>query len=362
MPAMRKTSTQERRIRERLKKRNEILDAAESVFRSKGFLMATTDDIANISGISVGTIYNFFGSKQALHEEMLVRMGERLLEDFQAYIVKANTKEASIEPFIRFRVAYYEQYLPLFQLFSVDWPEGTAPVPIEEDSRAAQLYRTYIARAGDWIAEKMGCAERDRVGLALALEGTIHTFIGFWSRPNDPDSMNRMIDAIESTFSGSAGSRGMDAVALIPRERIEESPRQREIQISRIDRRRLRELLVVARTFIGGEPPSHLTELEEELSRARIVEPVNIPPDLVTMNTRVHLEELETGIRRIRALVYPADLERSPENVSILDPLGARLLGRRIGDAFAVPASRGERNHRIAGIAYQPETAGDFHL
>lgn len=325
-------------------------------------MMATTDNIADVSGISVGTIYNFFGNKQSLHEEMLIRMGERLLGDFQSQVLEACSNNHGIEPLIRFRVANYEQYLPLFQLFSVDWPEGTAPVSFEENSRAAQLYRTYIARAGDWISEKIGCADRDRVGLALALEGTIHTFIGFWSRPNDPDSMNRMIEAIENTFSGSAGSRGMDFLAPIPQEIVEDNLRQREIQISRIDRRRLRELLVVAKTFIGGEPPLHLSELQEELNRARIVEPASIPPDLVTMNTRIHLEEAETGIQRIRTLVYPADLERSPENVSILDPLGARLLGHRIGDVFGISAKREEKRYRIAGIDYQPEAAGDFHL
>jgi regulator of nucleoside diphosphate kinase len=362
MPAIRKTTTRERRTRERLKKRNDILDAAESVFRSKGLMMATTDDIADVSGISVGTIYNFFGNKQSLHEEMLIRMGERLLGDFQSQVLEARSDNHGIEPLIRFRVANYEQYLPLFQLFSVDWPEGSAPLPIEEDSRAVHLYRTYIARAGDWISEKIGCPDRDRVGLALALEGTIHTFIGFWSRPTDPDSMNRMIEAIENTFSGSAGSRGMDSTAPTLQLPVDDKPRQREIQISRIDRRRLKELLVVAKTFIGGDLPLHLTELEEELSRARIVEPASIPPDLVTMNTRVHLEEVDAGIQRIRTLVYPADQERSPENISILDPLGARLLGRRIGDAFGISGGQGEKKYRIAGIAYQPEAAGDFHL
>lgn len=362
MPSIRKTTTRERRTRERLKKRNEILDAAESVFRSKGLMMATTDDIADVSGISVGTIYNFFGNKQSLHEEMLIRMGERLLGDFQSQVLESHSDHKSIEPLIRFRVAHYEQYLLLFQLFSVDWPEGSAPLPLDENSRAVQLYRTYIARAGDWISEKTGCADRDRVGLALALEGTIHTFIGFWSRPSDPDSMNRMIEAIEKTFSGSAGSRGMDSTALTLQNPVEDNLRQREIQISRIDRGRLKELLVVAKTFIGGNLPFHLIELDEELNRARIVEPASIPPDLVTMNTRVHLEEIETGIQCIGALVYPADLERSPENVSILDPLGARLLGRRTGDAFGIPGGRGEKKYRIAGIAYQPEAAGDFHL
>jgi TetR/AcrR family fatty acid metabolism transcriptional regulator len=55
-------------IREQLveARRNQILDAAIQVFVEKGFHRATTKEIANTAGVSEGTIYNYFDSKEDL--------------------------------------------------------------------------------------------------------------------------------------------------------------------------------------------------------------------------------------------------------------------------------------------------------
>jgi AcrR family transcriptional regulator len=65
-------------IREQLieARRNQILDAAASVFAEKGFHRATTKEIASAAGVSEGTIYNYFDSKA----DLLIGIMSRLVE------------------------------------------------------------------------------------------------------------------------------------------------------------------------------------------------------------------------------------------------------------------------------------------
>lgn len=49
----------------------EILDAALAVFGESGFARAKIDDVAKLAGVSKGTVYLYFESKEALFREMV---------------------------------------------------------------------------------------------------------------------------------------------------------------------------------------------------------------------------------------------------------------------------------------------------
>jgi AcrR family transcriptional regulator len=55
-------------------RRTQILDAAAQVFAEKGFHRATTREIAGVAGISEGTIYNYFNSKESLLFGIMFRL------------------------------------------------------------------------------------------------------------------------------------------------------------------------------------------------------------------------------------------------------------------------------------------------
>jgi TetR/AcrR family fatty acid metabolism transcriptional regulator len=76
-------------IREQLieARRNQILDAAATVFAEKGFHPATTKEIAKAAGVSEGTIYNYFANKADLLIGMITRLAE--LEHLDEELVQA---------------------------------------------------------------------------------------------------------------------------------------------------------------------------------------------------------------------------------------------------------------------------------
>jgi AcrR family transcriptional regulator len=63
----------DRREREKEQRRNSIIDAAETLFFSKGFAHTTMDDISGATELSKGTLYLYFKSKEELYFAIILR-------------------------------------------------------------------------------------------------------------------------------------------------------------------------------------------------------------------------------------------------------------------------------------------------
>ena len=87
-----------------------------------------------------------------------------------------------------------------------------------------------------------------------------------------------------------------------------------------------------------------------------------MPHDVVTMNSRVQLVDLDTGEAMTYTLVFPDDADLRQGKISVLAPIGTAMLGYRVGDTFEWRVPAGLRRLKIEAILYQPEAAGDYHL
>lgn len=131
-----------------------------------------------------------------------------------------------------------------------------------------------------------------------------------------------------------------------------------QITVSSLDLHRLEQLLESLST---EELASHASLLEE-LERAQIVEPEEVPPTLVTMNSTVRFRTEPDGKEFERTLVYPGSADGSPERVSVLAPIGSAMLGLSVGDSIDWPVPRGgSMTVRVMEILYQPEASGELH-
>ena len=103
--------------------------------------------------------------------------------------------------------------------------------------------------------------------------------------------------------------------------------------------------------------------LTYELERARVVEPAEIPADVVTMRSRVVVRENGSDRDRIYTLVYPGEEDIAVGHISILTPLGAALIGLSQGQALSWTTRDGRTKELIVHeILYQPEADGRFDL
>ena len=99
------------------------------------------------------------------------------------------------------------------------------------------------------------------------------------------------------------------------------------------------------------------------LENSDLVASAAVPATVVTMYTQVLLQgDAGTEPHKV-ILCYPDDAEPSRGFISVLSPLGASLLGLRVGDIarWRTPLG-GERAARIVDVLFQPEASGDYTL
>src|SRR4051794_33109280 len=103
-------------------------------------------------------------------------------------------------------------------------------------------------------------------------------------------------------------------------------PLTHDIVLTQFDRRRLEGLLQVFRRRSGVDV-WNLDALELELGRARVVPAERMPANVITMNSRVRLLDLDSGDRTAVSLVFPDAQVEDDSRVPVLSQLGLALLG-----------------------------------
>jgi regulator of nucleoside diphosphate kinase len=136
---------------------------------------------------------------------------------------------------------------------------------------------------------------------------------------------------------------------------------ERKIHITRYDMDRLTELIDGLRLSPKANQ-ANLDLLEKELYRGVLVDPQQIPHDVITMNSKVIITDTESGEKTTYTLVFPSSANISENKLSIMAPLGMALLGYRTGDIIEWPVPSGVRKLKVDKIIYQPEASGDYHL
>lgn len=131
----------------------------------------------------------------------------------------------------------------------------------------------------------------------------------------------------------------------------------RVIYITEADMRRLKPLIESMKTSRDD-----LRGLQAELLQARVVAPKEVPPDVITMNSKARLRDLEDGEEVTYTLVFPDQANIEQGRISVVAPVGTAMLGHRVGDEFEWQIPAGSVRLRVEEVLYQPEAAGHYHL
>ena len=97
--------------------------------------------------------------------------------------------------------------------------------------------------------------------------------------------------------------------------------------------------------------PEEASFLASELDRAHVPTTGIHPTDAVCMGCEVAFRDDTTGKVRIVTLVYPGEADIAQDKISILTPIGAALIGVRVGKAITWETRTGEvRKLTILGV------------
>ena len=95
--------------------------------------------------------------------------------------------------------------------------------------------------------------------------------------------------------------------------------------------------------------------LAEELNRATVVAPDQVPEGTVMMHSRVECEDELQNEKHVLTLVYPREADVEQVKVSILAPVGTALLGLSIGQTMDWVAPGGRKLRlRVTAVHHQP--------
>jgi regulator of nucleoside diphosphate kinase len=130
----------------------------------------------------------------------------------------------------------------------------------------------------------------------------------------------------------------------------------RKITITHADYGRLRRIIASSRDLLpmDGE---HLDALERELDGAVITGSVEVPREVVTMNSRLRVLDLNSARELVYQIVFPGEADVLRKRISVLAPIGMALLGHAAGEIIEWEVPSGMRRLLILEVEYQPEAA-----
>lgn len=105
-----------------------------------------------------------------------------------------------------------------------------------------------------------------------------------------------------------------------------------------------------------------LRRLSRDLRRAEIIPPEEIPPDVVTLNSRARVLNLESGEEETWLLTLPREADLARGKLSVLSPVGTALLGARAGETVRWENGGNSGRLKVLEILFQPEAAGRYEL
>jgi AcrR family transcriptional regulator len=106
----------EKRKKEKENKKNTILKAARKLFFDRGFKFVTVDSIAAKAGVSKGSIYLYFDSKEEIYAQVLIADNIELNKNIKIF----STREApAAELLLEFSQIYINYFLDHNELFRI---------------------------------------------------------------------------------------------------------------------------------------------------------------------------------------------------------------------------------------------------
>lgn len=107
----------ERRETKREKKREKILDAAAELFSHKSYHEVMMEDVAKLTDVAKGTVYNYFASKEELYFSIMKIRMEKLINSVKEKISNESNSINSLHSFITHLYMFMMKYQSFFLIY-----------------------------------------------------------------------------------------------------------------------------------------------------------------------------------------------------------------------------------------------------
>ena len=103
---------------------------------------------------------------------------------------------------------------------------------------------------------------------------------------------------------------------------------------------------------IQGKTISRIRFLQKVLENSRVIDPDLLPKDKVSLLSVVEFTNLSTNARMKFQIVSPHEMDLEAGKISLKSPIGAALMGNKVGDIVEAQVPSGTIRLRIECIAF----------
>ena len=195
--------TLRRREREKAQRERIILRAAERVFARKGFQGATIQEIAAESELAVGTIYNFFSSKEALYSRIITSRLSEMRQEVLGKTQGISDVRQRLRSMLELQSAFIEKNRDFFIIFLRDhnrYPWSLAKDLGEEVFHRYQRYLETLRLLFKEGIQRGIFREHNPEDLAEAWGGLCNTFFYKWLLERPPWDLKTKSKTIYELF------------------------------------------------------------------------------------------------------------------------------------------------------------------
>jgi len=102
-----------------------------------------------------------------------------------------------------------------------------------------------------------------------------------------------------------------------------------------------------------GMNEARVSELEDKLSRAEVIDVSRLTGDTVKFGGTVSLIDEDTEEKFAYQIVGELESDVKAGKVSVTSPIARALIGKEVGDSVEVITPKGSRSYEILGVVYR---------
>lgn len=103
---------------------------------------------------------------------------------------------------------------------------------------------------------------------------------------------------------------------------------------------------------IQAKTISRIRFLQKILEHSRVIDPNVLPKDRVSLLSRVEFTNLSTNTRMKFEIVSPHEMDLEAGKISLKSPIGAALMGKKVGEIAEAQVPSGTLRLRIENISF----------
>mgnify|MGYP000844884033 CR=1 FL=1 len=206
-----KVETLSRREREKLRQRQEMLNAALQLFTEKGYHNVSMHEIAGKAEFAIGTLYKFFRNKEDLYRALVLEQSDKFHVVLATAIGEPEDEIEKLNNYIRVKGEFFRDNYAMIRIYFAESHGLSFNLMAGLDAELRERYERFLAILASVFEGAMKRKRFRRIAepyhLAVALDSMVNAFLFLWltkpDRLHGPEVPGAILDIFSKALISS---------------------------------------------------------------------------------------------------------------------------------------------------------------